>query len=143
VIRVWSLAALAALALLVALVACSKAPRTSHEEAPVTPPVTRPIDAPAMIDAAPSDAPAMIDARAMIDAPVVVDAAVPPADAAVKKGGKLGKLGDVCARGSRGNRDEGSVSRPVLTCGAGLRCCYPCGVPGCDSVCKKTCPRVP
>ena len=125
-IRVWLVA-------LAALVACSKTPRTSHEEAPVT----RPLDAPAM-----PAMPAMIDA-APLDAPVLVDAAVPPADAAVKMGPKLGKLGDVCARGSRGNRDEGSVSRPVLKCGPGLQCCYPCGIPGCDSVCKKACPRVP
>jgi hypothetical protein len=126
VIRVWLVA-------LLALVACSKAPRTSHEEAPVP----RPIDA----QVAPLDAP-VIDAQ-VIDASVAVDAAVPPADAAMKKGPKLGKLGDVCARGARGNRDEGSVSRPVLTCGPGLQCCYPCGIPGCDSVCKKSCPRVP
>ncbi|MCC7539816.1 MAG: hypothetical protein IT379_26575, partial [Deltaproteobacteria bacterium] len=24
-------------------------------------------------------------------------------------------------------------------CGAGLSCCYPCGIPGCDNLCEPTC----
>ena len=127
-IRVW---------LLVALVACSKTPRTSHEETP------RPHDAQALV--APADA-MLVDAT-VVDATVVdaatVDAAARP-DAAVKPRPKLGKLGDICAKGSRAmNLDEGPMSRPVVTCGPGLICCYPCGIQGCDSVCKKTCPAVP
>jgi hypothetical protein len=67
-----------------------------------------------------------------------------PGDAGTKSSPKLGKLGDVCARGSRGrDLDEPSISKPVLECEPGLMCCYPCGIPGCDSVCKKTCPAVP
>lgn len=81
---------------------------------------------------------------AAVDA-MPADAAVPPADAAVKQGPKLGKLGDTCAYGmGRGNIEEMTRKRPPLPkCGPGLICCYPCGIQGCDSICKKTCPAVP
>lgn len=33
-------------------------------------------------------------------------------------------------------RDRSSDSgHEVATCAEGLECCYPCGIPGCDSVC--------
>jgi hypothetical protein len=135
-------------ALIVSLVlGCSKAPR-SHEDAPAS----RPLDAQSMA-APPVDAAPLIDGN--VDTRVVdagrVDKPRPDAgtksslvDAGTKSSPKLGKLGDVCARGSRGrDLDEPSISKPVLECEPGLMCCYPCGIPGCDSVCKKTCPAVP
>jgi hypothetical protein len=127
----------------------------SHEEAPrshdaqmmVVPldaPVVVPLDAAVVV---PLDAPVVVPLDAAVVAPLDarrVDAQ-PPVDAGVvKKQPKVGKLGDVCAKGSRSqDLDDGPTSRPVLTCGPGLMCCYPCGIPGCDSVCKKTCPAVP
>ena len=70
----------------------------------------------------------------------------PRPDAGTKSAPKLGKLGDICAYGTRrrGPDDDGvGPSRPALQCEKGLICCYPCGIQGCDSVCKKTCPAVP
>ncbi|MCA9611037.1 MAG: hypothetical protein KC619_35830 [Myxococcales bacterium] len=32
-----------------------------------------------------------------------------------------------------------ACTAPGDTCGAGLSCCYPCGIPGCDNVCEPTC----
>jgi hypothetical protein len=35
---------------------------------------------------------------------------------------------------------EGDVCDPGASlCGAGLTCCYPCGVPGCNNICEVTC----
>ena len=37
--------------------------------------------------------------------------------------------------GTRPDRSrEGAVARP---CAPGLRCCYPCGIPGCENKCIK------
>ena len=36
--------------------------------------------------------------------------------------------------------EEGEVCEGTEEeCGPGLTCCYPCGVPGCESVCTPTC----
>lgn len=46
-------------------------------------------------------------------------------------------LNEVCRVGTRPDRSRrGVVARP---CAPGLRCCYPCGIPGCDSVCMRDC----
>lgn len=48
-----------------------------------------------------------------------------------------GGPGAVCSCGERGARldgDEAAACEPV-TCAEGLVCGYPCGIPGCDSVC--------
>jgi hypothetical protein len=44
----------------------------------------------------------------------------------------VGKVGDVCDVGSR---HKDAAERPVVECGPGLNCCYPCGIDGCDSTC--------
>lgn len=61
--------------------------------------------------------------------------------------GKYARAGQVCRLGSRALQLRGHgalsplVSRP---CAPGLKCCYPCGIQGCNSVCKKDCgPPVP
>jgi hypothetical protein len=52
-----------------------------------------------------------------------------------------GTAGAVCAWGER-SRPTGEQPEP---CQAGLRCCYGCGTPGCNSVCMATqhCPAYP
>jgi hypothetical protein len=46
---------------------------------------------------------------------------------------KLGNHGAVCGLGSR---HESSSDAPApVECSAGLQCCYPCGIDGCDDVC--------
>jgi hypothetical protein len=50
----------------------------------------------------------------------------PPAD-------KVGNHGAVCGLGSR---HENSSDAPApVECSAGLQCCYPCGIDGCDDIC--------
>lgn len=44
-----------------------------------------------------------------------------------------GNQGAVCAYGRRHVAD--APVEPPAVCGAGLQCCYPCGIDGCDSVC--------
>lgn len=46
-----------------------------------------------------------------------------------------GGPGAICALGEQ-NTDPDAVA---VTCAEGLRCCYPCGIPGCDSVCMEDC----
>ena len=43
----------------------------------------------------------------------------------------VGKEGDVC---HVGRQHEGNAV--AVECGPGLNCCYPCGIDGCDSVCR-------
>ena len=43
-----------------------------------------------------------------------------------------GAPGPVAAHDEVCHAHDGSLDRP---CAAGLECCYPCGVDGCDSVC--------
>lgn len=48
----------------------------------------------------------------------------------------------VCAGGCyapRGGGGEGDACDGAADCGAGLSCCYPCGIPGCENVCEPTC----
>lgn len=48
----------------------------------------------------------------------------------------------VCAGGCWAPRGTGSAGDPCsgsTDCGAGLSCCYPCGIPGCTNVCEPTC----
>lgn len=93
-----------------------------------------PLDAAAPFDAFVLDAPSL-DAP-MPDAPAEDDAAAADAaadDAATDDAGAEdagddaggGAAGDPC-----GSQDD---------CGAGLSCCYPCGIPGCQNVCEPTC----
>jgi hypothetical protein len=70
----------------------------------------------APIDAAPVDAP--LDAR-------TIDAGPRPA-----------REGEVCKKG------RGSLA-PERPCEHGLHCCYPCGIQGCDFVCKPVCISAP
>jgi len=47
---------------------------------------------------------------------------------------RFARSGEVCAvwRGPRRGEDPGSRPRVVARpCARGLRCCYPCGIPGC------------
>lgn len=47
---------------------------------------------------------------------------------------RLGNHDEVCRFGARrGPKLQGKVAR---VCGAGLECCYACGVAGCDSICR-------
>ncbi len=61
----------------------------------------------------------------------VRDAAVP--DAAVDCDGGCAAAGEVCG-GSAADLDAGA-----LPCGAGLVCCYPCGIPDCVDRCAVPC----
>jgi hypothetical protein len=45
---------------------------------------------------------------------------------------QVGNHGAVCAVGGRHRGDD---APKVVECTAGLQCCYPCGIDGCDSVC--------
>lgn len=50
-----------------------------------------------------------------------------------------GELEGLC-RAPTGTLAEGeSCGDGLATCGAGLSCCYPCGIPGCTNVCEPTC----
>jgi len=49
----------------------------------------------------------------------------------------VGGEGTVCRAGER--QIPGQAPPEVQACAAGLRCCYPCGIPGCDSVCMADC----
>ncbi len=49
---------------------------------------------------------------------------------------RYARRGEVCRVGTRRDRSRAVVARP---CAPGLRCCYPCGIPGCDSVCMRDC----
>jgi len=49
------------------------------------------------------------------------------------------KKGEVCGYGERHRyKLVPVVNRP---CAKGLRCCYPCGTRGCDSICMPSCPQ--
>lgn len=53
----------------------------------------------------------------------------------------VGRAGDneICSPGQQRRFELAPrFSRP---CKAGLRCCYPCGIQGCDSVCMPSCPQ--
>lgn len=50
-------------------------------------------------------------------------------------GSAVGGPGTICALGER---SQGS-DRQAHECNPGLTCCYPCGIPGCDSVCMADC----
>lgn len=51
--------------------------------------------------------------------------------------GKLAREREVCAVGTRNQyRVYPVFARP---CAPGLQCCYPCGIPGCDSICMAAC----
>lgn len=56
----------------------------------------------------------------------------PPAIDAAAVGGE----GAICRVGEQ--HPPGEVVEAV-ECAAGLQCCYPCGIPGCDSVCMADC----
>jgi hypothetical protein len=43
--------------------------------------------------------------------------------------------GQVCGYGSR----SAMANAQAPACPAGLKCCYPCGIEGCDSVCMADC----
>jgi hypothetical protein len=98
--------------------ACSSPARTTDTVATAPPPATQP--APPVVAVATPDA-ALVDAA--VDAGVLADAATK----------QLGKHGDVCRFGIRHERAGGGPA-PV-ECGPGLRCCYPCGIQGCDFTC--------
>jgi hypothetical protein len=53
-----------------------------------------------------------------------------------------GGVTHVCSGGCyvpRGTGGSGDVCTSTAECGAGLSCCYPCGVPDCENVCEPTC----
>lgn len=74
------------------------------------------------------------DPQLTIDAASAPDAGVGADGAAMDAGGvdarSLGN-GAVCVSADGGPIDG--------VCGTGLVCCYPCGIPGCDSVCQAPC----
>lgn len=52
----------------------------------------------------------------------------------------------VCTGGCwapRGSLGAGEECATTAECGAGLSCCYPCGIPGCTHVCEPTCTGMP
>lgn len=53
--------------------------------------------------------------------------------------GKRAKRGEVCGYGE--NRRLDLYPHFDLSCAAGLKCCYPCGTRGCNSICLPRCPR--
>jgi hypothetical protein len=53
--------------------------------------------------------------------------------------GKRAKRGEVCGYGEMRRRDL--YPHFNLPCATGLKCCYPCGTRGCDSICLPRCPR--
>lgn len=53
-----------------------------------------------------------------------------------------GGVSYVCSGGcwmAQGTGGSGDPCTSSSDCGAGLSCCYPCGVPGCTNVCEPTC----
>lgn len=53
-----------------------------------------------------------------------------------------GGVAYVCAGGCWAPRGTGGAGDPCggsTDCGAGLSCCYPCGIPGCANVCEPSC----
>lgn len=54
--------------------------------------------------------------------------------------GHYAKQGQICRVGRRFLRGSGALNpHQARPCAPGLKCCYPCGVPGCNSVCLKDC----
>jgi hypothetical protein len=48
------------------------------------------------------------------------------------------KEGEACHLGERSAHQPGETEKP---CAEGLNCCYPCGIAGCDWVCRASaCP---
>ncbi|MBK8011139.1 MAG: hypothetical protein IPK13_07290 [Deltaproteobacteria bacterium] len=47
--------------------------------------------------------------------------------------------GAACRLAQDGETGESGETVEAGRCGAGLSCCYPCGVPGCEDVCEPTC----
>lgn len=48
----------------------------------------------------------------------------------------------VCSGGCyvpRGTGMSGDTCTSTADCGAGLSCCYPCGIPDCDFICEPSC----
>lgn len=108
----------------------------------------RVVPGPTRIDEpAPEPGPARIDEPARepepepeppseVPAPIL-DPAPGEAPAEPKPAAKGARQGAVCRTGTRPAIDEGGKPRePVRRdCQAGLQCCYPCGIAGCDWVC--------
>ena len=54
--------------------------------------------------------------------------------------GHYARQGQICRVGRRFLRGSGALNPHLARpCAPGLKCCYPCGVPGCNSVCLKDC----
>ncbi|MCB9653515.1 MAG: hypothetical protein H6729_05185 [Deltaproteobacteria bacterium] len=45
----------------------------------------------------------------------------------------------IVPEGETGETGETGQTVTAGRCGAGLSCCYPCGIPGCEDVCEPTC----
>jgi len=75
----------------------------------------------------------VIDAASIDAAPV--DA---PADAPIDAGPRLLHEGEVCRKGG----PRGALEKE-RACEHGLHCCHPCGIQGCDHICKRVCINAP
>lgn len=59
--------------------------------------------------------------------------AKPTSNVTTPTGGSDSNHGAVCGLGGR--HEHASDAPAPVECSAGLQCCYPCGIDGCDSVC--------
>ena len=101
------------------------------------------VDAGSRIDSGARDGAIAGDAPASLDAPASDDTGVVLEDSGggdVDSGRRERDAGRDRDRDASGGLPEGSVCMPGGDpCGAGLSCCYPCGIDGCDFVCEPTC----